>query len=154
MRSLAAALALTVGLVSQAAPDAGPPSVAMADSPPPLPPTSVTTSEMRTQFYSQDLRVPKSREKLNRPKPVKAKRPVASVEHWRPLVAAHPDWPVDTILRAMACESRGDPTAKNPRSTATGLLQVLGGSTDPATNVAQAHSIWRRQGLAAWRACL
>jgi hypothetical protein len=141
MRSLAAALALAVGLVSQAAPDAGPPSVAMADSPPPLPPTSVMTSEVRPPV-------------VLKPRPKRKPRATTSVEHWRPLVEAHPDWPVDTMLRIMACESRGNPVADNPRSSATGLLQVLGGSTDPVTNVAQAHSIWRRQGLAAWRACL
>ena len=49
------------------------------------------------------------------------------VEVWRPLVEAH-FAPAD-VARALAvisCESSGDPNAKNPRSSASGLFQHLG----------------------------
>lgn len=81
------------------------------------------------------------------------------VERWRPLVEEHfapPD--VDLALRVIGCESDGIPTAKNPRSSASGLFQHLGrfwpersaaagwaGSSifDPEANVAVAA--WLRQ---------
>jgi hypothetical protein len=79
---------------------------------------------------------------------------VASVQDWRPLVELYfrPEH-VDRALRIIACESRGDPAARNPRSSATGLFQHLarlwpsraaaagweGASiTDPVANVAVA----------------
>jgi len=45
---------------------------------------------------------------------------------WRPLVAAFfaPE-DVDRAVRVIQCESNGDPWAKNPRSTASGLFQHL-----------------------------
>lgn len=49
-----------------------------------------------------------------------------SVEQWRSLVAKYfPEDRVEEALRVMACESRGNPNAKNPASTATGLFQFL-----------------------------
>lgn len=79
---------------------------------------------------------------------------VDSVEDWRPLVAHffRPD-DVDRALRIIACESGGDPKARNPGSSATGLFQHLGRlwperaaragwggypATDPVANVAVA----------------
>jgi len=51
---------------------------------------------------------------------------VTSVEDWRPLVAAFfRPHDVDRALRVIRCESRGDPTAANPRSSARGLFQIL-----------------------------
>ena len=49
-----------------------------------------------------------------------------SVEQWRPLVAGQfqPE-DVETALCLIYHESRGDPTADNPRSTARGLFQIL-----------------------------
>ncbi len=49
-----------------------------------------------------------------------------SVERWRSLVALHfpAEW-TDWALRIIACESGGDPAAKNRRSSATGLFQFL-----------------------------
>lgn len=50
-----------------------------------------------------------------------------SVEDWRPLVEHFfEDRHVDKALRVMRCESGGDPNAKNPHSTASGLFQHLG----------------------------
>lgn len=67
---------------------------------------------------------------------------------WRPLISQYP-WPVDTACRILLCESNGDANARN-RSGATGLLQVMGGSTDPAANVAQAFAMWSHRGFAPW----
>lgn len=51
------------------------------------------------------------------------------VERWRPLVEAFfPEDQVDTAMRVMACESGGNPQAKNPTSTAAGLFQFLRGT--------------------------
>jgi hypothetical protein len=53
-------------------------------------------------------------------------RDPAGAEDWRPLVAAFfmPE-DVDRAIRVIQCESKGDPWAKNPRSTASGLFQHL-----------------------------
>jgi hypothetical protein len=52
-----------------------------------------------------------------------------SVEQWRWLVEKYfPADRVDEALRVMACESRGNPNAKNPSSSATGLFQFLDGT--------------------------
>ncbi len=50
-----------------------------------------------------------------------------NVETWRPLVEAHfAPTDVARALRVIGCESSGDPDAKNPRSSASGLFQHLG----------------------------
>jgi len=51
------------------------------------------------------------------------------VERWRTLVETYfpEDW-VEWGLRIMQCESKGDPNAKNPESTAAGLFQFLKGT--------------------------
>ena len=86
------------------------------------------------------------------------------VEQWRPLVAAffRPE-DVDRALRIMACESGGNPNAKNSRSSARGLMQHLkrywptrsaaagfaGASIfDPTANVATAA--WLRDQRGGW----
>ena len=52
-----------------------------------------------------------------------------SVEQWRWLVEKYfPADRVDEAMRVMACESRGNPNAKNPNSSATGLFQFLDGT--------------------------
>lgn len=93
------------------------------------------------------------------------------VERWRPLVAAHfrPE-DVDLAMRILRCESTGNPSAKNPRSSATGLFQHLGkywtarsqsagvagaSRLDPDANVIVAA--WLRDQKGGWRhwsACL
>lgn len=53
------------------------------------------------------------------------------VERWRPLVAKYFAWEdVDRALCLMGYESGGNPSAQNPTSTATGLMQIM-------------HSVWR-----------
>lgn len=48
------------------------------------------------------------------------------VERWRPVVETYfPDDRVDWALRIIECESHGDPNAKNPHSSASGLFQHL-----------------------------
>ncbi|MDH3306126.1 MAG: transglycosylase SLT domain-containing protein [Acidimicrobiia bacterium] len=52
-----------------------------------------------------------------------------SVSQWRALVETYfPPERVEEALRVMACESGGNPNAKNPHSTATGLFQFLDGT--------------------------
>lgn len=84
------------------------------------------------------------------------------VDGWWSLVAINfPPDEVDTALRVMACESGGNPKAKNPRSSASGLFQILGGWADhfgfprewlfdPEINVETARRVWDIQGWGAW----
>lgn len=76
-----------------------------------------------------------------------------TVEQWRPLVARYP-WDVNTALAIIRCESGGDPNARNPTSSATGLLQILGGPTDPAANIDLGWSMYnqpaRGGGIRGW----
>lgn len=89
-----------------------------------------------------------------------------TVEQWRPLVSAYfATEQVDRAMRVMACESGGNPSAKNPRSSASGLFQHLarywpsrsakagwaGASIwDPTANVAVAAWLWRTGGWGHW----
>lgn len=86
------------------------------------------------------------------------------IERWRPLVAKWFHWEdVDRALCLMHYESRGNPNAKNPDSTATGLLQVMHSVwaetfgvtdrdewTDPELNIYAASRIKAIQGWTAW----
>lgn len=87
----------------------------------------------------------------------------SNVEQWRPLVAAHfKPADVDRVLCLMAHESGGNPNAKNPKSSARGLMQILGSLWaphygispaelyDPNTNLAIARDIRDNQGWHAW----
>lgn len=86
-----------------------------------------------------------------------------NVEQWRALVAAYfPSDQVDRALCIISYESGGNPGAKNPRSSARGLFQILGSLWapyygisqdalyDPATNVNIAVKIWGQSGWSAW----
>lgn len=60
-----------------------------------------------------------------------------AVERWRPVVAMYfPADRVDWALRIIECESHGDPMAKNPTSTASGLFQHLASLWDERTRAA------------------
>lgn len=51
----------------------------------------------------------------------------ADVEQWRGLVESYfRAEDIEWAMRVMQCESLGDPRAKNPRSSASGLFQHLG----------------------------
>lgn len=88
---------------------------------------------------------------------------VGPVERWRPLVEARfPESEVETAMCIISHESGGDPDADNPRSSASGLFQVLGSLWaphfgveradlyDPVINVDLARRIWDKQGWRAW----
>lgn len=85
------------------------------------------------------------------------------VDRWRPLLEIlFPAEEVDTALCIIRHESRGDPDADNPRSSATGLFQILAGHwgdhygvtetqlRDPYLNVFLARDIWEQSGWLAW----
>lgn len=85
------------------------------------------------------------------------------VERWRPLVALYfPEVEVDRALCIVEHESRGDPKADNPTSTARGLFQILGSLWaphygidrtdlyDPAISTRLARDIWDEYGWWAW----
>lgn len=87
----------------------------------------------------------------------------AGVEPWRGLVAAYfPANEVDRALCIMWHESRGDPSAKNPTSSARGLMQILASLWapefglayddlyDPETNMWAARKVWDIQGWWGW----
>lgn len=87
------------------------------------------------------------------------------VERWRPLVGEHfPPEEVEVALCVIQNESAGDPEAENPRSSATGLFQVLSSLwsdhygvsyaelLDPTVNTRVARAIWDESGWAAWSA--
>lgn len=87
----------------------------------------------------------------------------SNVERWRSLVAAHfRAEDVERVLCLMAHESGGNPNAKNPRSSARGLMQILGSLWaphygvaaddlyDPNLNLAIARDIRDSQGWQAW----
>lgn len=87
-----------------------------------------------------------------------------NVEQWRSLVATYfAASDVDRALCLMAYESGGNPYARNPRSSATGLMQVMYSTwgpyfgltsrsqlEDPATNLRIAAVIRSTQGWIAW----
>lgn len=85
------------------------------------------------------------------------------VERWRPLVSRYfPADDVDTAMCILRHESGGDPDADNPRSSATGLFQILASGWaphfnvsvdqlfEPTTNVRLAREILDIQGWTAW----
>jgi hypothetical protein len=87
----------------------------------------------------------------------------SDVEEWRPLVAGHfePE-DVERVLCLMEHESGGNTHARNPRSTATGLMQIMASVWGPEfgysradlevpeTNLWVARQVKDRQGWTAW----
>lgn len=78
---------------------------------------------------------------------------IALDEYGQMYVISRREWNVKEAFAVMMCESRGDPNAKNRRSSATGLFQVLRGSRHPWTNVDQAYAMWQRRGWQPWKSC-
>lgn len=90
----------------------------------------------------------------------------SDVEEWRPLVAGQfsdlGGTVIDDVLCVMAGESGGNTHARNPRSTATGLMQVMASIWGPEFgfsraelevpehNLYVARQILDRQGWDAW----
>lgn len=85
------------------------------------------------------------------------------VEQWRGLVATYfPAGEVDRALCIMGYESGGNPNAKNPRSSARGLMQILASLWaphfgvsyealyDPETNMGIARAVWDQQYWWGW----
>ena len=57
----------------------------------------------------------------------------ADVERWRTLTAVYFGANTDAALRVMACESGGNPEAKNRSSSASGLFQFLASTWEKVT---------------------
>jgi len=87
----------------------------------------------------------------------------AGVEQWRGLVTAHfGSNDANTALCLMHYESGGNPDAKNPRSSARGLMQILTSLWgphfglpaeafyNPETNIRYAKKVYDLQGWGAW----
>lgn len=80
------------------------------------------------------------------------------------MIAAHfPPEQHATACRVMMCESGGNPSAQNPRSTASGLWQFLNGTWEsttgtpapasaysPSQQTAAAAALWRSSGWRPW----
>lgn len=70
-------------------------------------------------------------------------------------------WPwgqMPTLMMVVSRESGGDPAAKNPLSTASGLLQFLSpwflgkwDPFDPRQNLGHGYRAWRQVGWSPWR---
>lgn len=61
------------------------------------------------------------------------------------------DWSLPKALAVIWCESKGNPFAKNPHSSAANLFQILGASLgDGPPNIALAHDIYVRRGWSPW----
>lgn len=126
--------------------------------------TTTTTSPPPTTLATRIGTAKHSSRSLERPRPA----PVAAGECnawgwsrtradldrcWGGELAKYP-WPAARMAAIMWCESRGDPWAKNPHSSAAGLFQILGASQgDGPGNIALAFSMWQERGTSPWRAC-
>lgn len=71
---------------------------------------------------------------------------------WDGLLALYA-WPQREAFAVMYCESKGNPYADNPTSTANGLFQVLDGSKDPRTNASEAYTKYSQRHWQPWETC-
>ncbi len=71
---------------------------------------------------------------------------------WDGLLALYP-WPQREAFATMYCESKGNPYADNPSSSAESLFQVINGPEDPEQNVAVAYNMFSRRGWQPWETC-
>jgi hypothetical protein len=68
---------------------------------------------------------------------------------WDGLIARFA-WSQSKAFAVMYCESKGNPYADNPSSSATGLMQILDGPMDPLANMSQAYSMYQDRGWQPW----
>ncbi len=95
-------------------------AVPVAAASPALPEMEDALAEYRSARALSELRA------INRPQAEATSALPHRVERWRPFVELEfPEEWVEWALRIIACESRGDPTARSGRSSATGLFQFL-----------------------------
>ena len=78
-----------------------------------------------------------------------SKSRAAARDCWWGLISQY-DWNDEYAFNVMWCESTGNPNAKNSRSTATGLFQILNGPYDPEANVRLAHQMYSKRGWQPW----
>jgi len=81
--------------------------------------------------------------------PLDAKSVAEAHRCWDGLIALYP-WSQSKAFAVMYCESKGNPYADNPHSSATGLMQILGGPTDPKANMHQAYGMYSQRGWQPW----
>lgn len=101
-----------------------------------------------------------SRGRRRRPQTLRRYSGAPTGDLWA-LVASY-SWPADTAWRIMLCESGGNPRARNPHSSATGLFQALrstwggyGGYREaadapPPVQVEHAYRLWLMRGFGPW----
>jgi len=113
-------------------------------------PTPTPTAEPVTPLPTLELLEPTLELSPKTPVPVPTQAPAAPVfagssEQWRQLVASiFPSWAVDTALRIIQCESKGNPGATGGHGE-RGLFQIHpvhpDSTYDPAGNVQAAYRI-------------
>ncbi len=83
--------------------------------------------ELRAALFEEDAAWAHSRSVLPiAPSDRAAARPRKGIDRWRPLVSLYFEpRDIDWAMAIIKCESRGDPNARNPRSSARGLFQHL-----------------------------
>jgi hypothetical protein len=69
---------------------------------------------------------------------------------WDDLLAKYA-WSSSRAFSVLMCESEGNPWDYNP-SSATGLMQELGGPYDPTSNIAVAYDMYSHRGWQPWDA--
>ena len=93
--------------------------------------TQMEEAELRQEELLAELRI------VNGPYATAHSEFTWAVERWRPIVASYfPEDRIDWALRIIECESHGDPLAKNPASTASGLFQHLASLWDERATAA------------------
>lgn len=112
-----------------------------------LPPTTTTTAPPPTTAAPK----PAAKKPASVPADTSgcSKSKAAAHECWDGLLAKY-SWNTTQAFNIMWCESKGNPNAKNPRSTARGLFQILGGPLDPEANVKLAFEMYSKRGWQPW----
>lgn len=113
-------IAIAMALVSLAAPAAAVESAELSDALHAYRLFELEIAEQQQELLLADLR------EVNGPYDNVRDEFSSAVERWRPVVDRYfPEDRIDWALRILACESHGDPQAKNPNSSASGLFQHL-----------------------------